>query len=43
MCIGAWSMLGYVKDRVIRATTKVSEVVGDELKLEKDWDMITIE
>jgi hypothetical protein len=43
MCVGAWSLLGYVKDGDVRAATKLPEVDGEEEELQKDWDVISLE
>ena len=43
MCLGEWSLMGYVKDGDIRATTKLPEVDGEEEELEKDWDVICLD
>jgi hypothetical protein len=40
MCVGAWSLMGYVKDKDIKAAIVLPEVEGDEEDLEEDWDMI---
>ena len=39
LCLGNWSLLGYVKDKDITAITVPPEVVGSE-KLEEGWDAI---
>ena len=43
MCLGEWSLMGYVKDGDIRATTKLLEVDGEEEELEKGWDVICLD
>ena len=43
MCVGEWSLLGYVKDRDVRAATTLPEVDGEEEELHKDWDVIAVE
>jgi len=43
MCIGAWSPLGYVKDRDVRAVTALPELDGVEEELREDWDAIQLE
>ena len=40
MCVGAWSLMGYVKDNDIKAATILPEVEGDEDELEEGWDNI---
>jgi hypothetical protein len=40
MCLGNWSMLGFVKDNDIYAVTALAEVEGDEEELPEDWDAI---
>jgi hypothetical protein len=40
MCIGAWSLMGYMKDNDIKAVTGLPEVDGNEEDLEDNWDMI---
>jgi hypothetical protein len=42
MCIGAWSLMGFVKDSDIRAVVALPEVDGKEEELEDDWDAISI-
>ena len=39
LCLGNWSLLGYVKDKDITAITVLPEVVGSE-ELEEGWDAI---
>jgi hypothetical protein len=45
MCVGAWSLLGYVKDRDVRAATALPEIIGDdsEEELDRNWDAIAFE
>jgi len=43
MCVGAWSLLGYVKDRDIKAATTLPEIDGEEDALAEDWDTIEFE
>ena len=43
MCVGAWSLLGYVKDRDVRLATVLPELEGEEEELQKDWDPIIFE
>jgi hypothetical protein len=40
LCLGNWSVLGYVKDKDITAITVLPEVEGDEEELEEGWDAI---
>jgi hypothetical protein len=42
MCLGVWSVLGYVQDRDINGITALEEIVGEERidKLSADWDAI---
>ena len=42
MCLGVWSVLGYVRDRDINGITALEEVVGEERieELSADWDAI---
>lgn len=42
MCLGVWSLLGYVRDEDIQAVTALEEIVGEERmeELSKDWDAI---
>jgi hypothetical protein len=42
MCVGAWSLLGYVKDRDIKAVVSLPEVAGDEEVLDEEWDNIVL-
>ena len=42
MCIGAWSLLGYVKDKDIFVVATLPEVEGDEDKLDENWDNISL-
>lgn len=43
ICVGAWSKLGYVRDRDVRAVTMLPEVDGEEEELCSDWDTIGLE
>lgn len=39
LCVGSWSLLGYVKDIDITAVTILPEVEGDkEEEFEEGWD-----
>jgi hypothetical protein len=40
LCLGNWSLLGYVKDKDITAIIVLPEVEGDEEELEEGWDAI---
>jgi hypothetical protein len=40
MCLGSWSLLGYVKDNDIMAVTVQPEVAGDEEDFPEGWDAI---
>jgi hypothetical protein len=40
MCLGNWSLLGFVKDKDIYAVTALAEVEGDEEELPEGWDAI---
>jgi hypothetical protein len=40
MCVGAWSLMGYVKDKDVKAATAVPDVEGVEEELDEDWDNI---
>jgi hypothetical protein len=42
MCVGEWSAKGFVKDSDIKVATALPEVDGEEMELEKDWDLISI-
>jgi len=42
ICLGSWSLLGYVKDKDIMAVTVIPEVVGEEEELAEGWDSISI-
>jgi len=41
MCVGAWSLMGFVKDTDIRAVVALPEV-DEEEDLKNDWDAINI-
>jgi hypothetical protein len=43
MCLGNWSLLGFVKDRDICAVTVQPEVEGEEEELPEGWDAITVD
>lgn len=40
MCVGAWSKLGFVKDKDVIAATRLPEIEGNEKELAMDWDTI---
>jgi hypothetical protein len=40
LCLGNWSLLGYVKDKDITAVTVLPELVAEEEELEQGWDAI---
>jgi len=42
MCLGVWSILGYVKDSDVKAVVALPELCADEEEgeLELDWDKI---
>ena len=40
MCLGNWSLLGFVKDKDIYAVVALAEVKGDEEELPEGWDAI---
>jgi len=42
MCLGVWSLLGYVKDYDVKAVVVLPELRADEEEgeLELDWDKI---
>jgi len=40
MCLGVWSLMGYVKDTDIKPTAILPEVIGDEEELKDGWDDI---
>ena len=40
MCLGVWSLMGYVKDSDIQAATVKPEVSGEEKELVDGWDDI---
>ena len=42
LCVGAWSLLGYVKDEYVKAATVFPEVKEGEDELAKDWDSILL-
>lgn len=44
MCLGVWSLLGYVKDEDVLAVTKLEDIPEgqEEEELEEGWDAITL-
>ncbi|KDR70620.1 hypothetical protein GALMADRAFT_76041, partial [Galerina marginata CBS 339.88] len=40
LCLGVWSLLGYVKDSDVKAAAVLPEVDGDEQELPDNWDAI---
>ena len=40
LCLGVWSLLGYVKDKDLKAATVLPEAESDEEDLADDWDAI---
>ena len=40
MCLGNWSLLGYVRDKDVLAVTVQPDVEGDEQELLDGWDAI---
>ena len=40
LCLGVWSLMGYVKDSDVKAAAVLPEVDGQEEMLPKDWDSI---
>ena len=44
MCLGVWSLRGYVRDNDINEVTALEELVGEEKmdELSADWDAIDI-
>ena len=38
LCVGAWSLLGYIKDEDVKAATVMPEVKGEEEELATNWD-----
>ena len=42
ICLGIWSLMGYVKDKDILAVTVIPEVRGNEEELAEGWDSVNI-
>jgi hypothetical protein len=40
LCLGVWSLMGYVKDNDLKAATVLPEAGSDEEVLANDWDAI---
>ena len=42
MCLGAWSLMGYVQDSDVKAVTMLPELKEDEEEepLKERWDLI---
>jgi hAT family C-terminal dimerisation region len=40
LCVGIWSLLGYVKDNDVKAAAVLPAVNGEEEELAEDWDSI---
>ena len=40
LCLGVWSLMGYVKDDDVMAAAVLPEVNGKEEELAKNWDSI---
>jgi hypothetical protein len=38
LCLGVWSMMGYVKDSDVLSAAVLPEVHGEEEDLDIDWD-----
>lgn len=38
LCLGVWSLMGYVEDGDVKAAAVLPDVVGDEEDLPNDWD-----
>ena len=43
LCLGSWSLLGYIKDSDVEAIARMPDVEGDaEKELEEGWDRILV-
>ena len=42
LCLGVWSLMGYVKDSDVKSAAVLPEVDGAEEELEYDWDTIIV-
>lgn len=40
LCLGVWSLMGYVKDKDLKAATVLPEADSNEKDLAYDWDAI---
>jgi hypothetical protein len=40
LCLGAWSRMGFVKDKDILQAANLPDVKGGEAELDSDWDQI---
>ena len=40
LCVGVWSLMGYVKDEDVKAAAVLPEVNGEEEELAADWDSL---
>jgi len=41
MCLGAWSLMGYIRDSDVKAVTMLPDLEDDkEEPLEENWDVI---
>ena len=38
LCLGVWSLMGYVDDGDVKAAAMLPDVIGDEEDLPNDWD-----
>jgi hypothetical protein len=38
LCLGVWSLMGYVEDSDVKAAAMLPEVIGNEEELPNDWD-----
>ena len=43
LCVGVWSVLGYVKDSDLKAAALLPEVNGKEDELTEDWDSLDVD
>ena len=43
MCLGEWSLMGFVRDSDIIAAAALPEVDGEEEELGQDWDAINVD
>jgi hypothetical protein len=43
LCLGSWSLLGYIKDSDVEAVARMPDVEGNvEEELEEGWDSILL-